>query len=46
MNLIATQGGVQMYYVYEWYNVDTGEILYVGKGKGYRYKVTHGRNKL
>ena len=35
-----------MYYVYEWYNVDTGEILYVGKGTGNRYKVKHGRNKL
>lgn len=21
------------YYVYEWYNVDTGEVFYVGKGK-------------
>lgn len=35
-----------MYYVYEWYNVDTNEILYVGKGSGKRYKVRYGRNQL
>lgn len=28
-----------MYYVYEWYNVDTYEVIYVGKGTGLRYKV-------
>lgn len=28
-----------MFYVYEWYNVETGEIIYVGKGTGRRYKV-------
>lgn len=28
-----------MYYVYEWFIVDTGEIIYVGKGTGLRYKV-------
>lgn len=28
-----------MYYVYEWYIVETGEIIYVGKGTGNRYKV-------
>ena len=27
------------YYVYEWYIVDTGEIFYVGKGCGRRYKI-------
>ena len=27
-----------IYYVYEWYNVDTGEVFYVGKGRGNRYK--------
>lgn len=27
-----------MYYVYEWYEIDTGEIFYVGKGCGERYK--------
>lgn len=34
-----------MYYVYEWFVEDTGEIFYVGKGSGNRYKVTQ-RNKL
>lgn len=28
-----------MFYVYEWYVVSTGEIIYVGKGSGRRYKV-------
>lgn len=28
-----------MFYVYEWYDCDTGEIFYVGKGCGRRYKV-------
>jgi hypothetical protein len=28
-----------MFYVYEWYIVDTGEIIYVGKGIRNRYKV-------
>ncbi len=35
-----------MYYVYEFYIVDTGEIIYAGKGKGRRYKVTSQRNHL
>lgn len=35
-----------MYYVYEFYIVDTGVIIYVGKGRGNRYKVRHSRNKL
>lgn len=26
------------FYVYEWYNVDTGHVFYVGKGKNDRYK--------
>ena len=34
-----------MYYVYEWYNVDTYEVIYVGKGTGLRYKVRK-HNKL
>lgn len=28
-----------MFYVYEWFVVDTNEIFYVGKGTGNRYKV-------
>lgn len=28
------------YYVYEWYVVETGEVFYVGKGCGNRWKVT------
>ena len=28
-----------MYYVYEWYIIETGEIIYVGKGTRNRYKV-------
>ena len=28
-----------MYYVYEWFIVETGEVIYVGKGTGRRYKV-------
>lgn len=35
-----------MYYVYEWYIVNTKEVFYVGKGKGRRYKVTYDRNAL
>lgn len=27
-----------MFYVYEWYIVETGEIFYVGKGCKNRYK--------
>ena len=34
-----------MFYVYEWYNVDTDEVFYVGKGTGNRYKQTSKRNK-
>lgn len=35
-----------MFYVYEWYNVDTEEIFYVGKGCGNRYKQVSKRNQL
>ena len=35
-----------MYYVYKFYRVDNKEVLYIGKGKGNRYKVRYGRNKL
>ena len=27
-----------IYYVYEWFNTETGEVFYVGKGTGDRYK--------
>lgn len=32
------------YYVYEWYNLKTNEVFYVGKGNGDRYKVTNKRS--
>lgn len=28
-----------MYYVYEWFVIETDEIFYVGKGTGRRFKV-------
>lgn len=31
------------FYVYEWFIKETGEIFYVGKGRGNRYKVCHER---
>lgn len=34
-----------MYYVYEWFIVETGEVIYVGKGTHNRYKVKK-HNKL
>jgi hypothetical protein len=34
-----------MYYVYEWFIVETGEIIYVGKGNRNRYRVRK-HNKL
>ena len=34
------------YYVYEYYIVNTGEIFYVGKGTGNRYKTLRNRNKF
>ena len=37
---------INEYYVYEWFIVDTGEVFYVGKGKGNRYKKTTKRNKF
>lgn len=33
------------YYVYEWYNIDSKEVFYVGKGNGKRYKTVDGRNQ-
>lgn len=34
------------FYVYEWFNLDTNEIFYVGKGCKNRYKQLTKRNKL
>ena len=34
------------YYVYEWYNVDTDEVFYIGKGANNRYSQITGRNKF
>lgn len=34
------------YYVYEWFNIDTGEVFYVGKGRRSRYKTKTNRNRL
>lgn len=31
------------FYVYEWFIKDTGEVFYVGKGRGNRYKEYHDR---
>lgn len=33
------------YYVYEWFNIDTSEVFYVGKGCRDRYKSLNHRNK-
>ena len=35
-----------MFYVYEWYNINSCFVFYVGKGCGNRYKSTQKRNKL
>lgn len=35
-----------MFYVYEWFIIDTNEIFYVGKGCKDRYKDTRSRNKM
>lgn len=34
------------YYVYEWFNVESGEIFYIGKGCNNRYCQLSGRNKF
>lgn len=34
------------FYVYEWYNLETNEVFYVGKGSGKRYLNTSNRNKM
>lgn len=35
-----------MFYIYEWFIVETGEIIYVGKGTGNRYKAKKKNKKL
>lgn len=37
---------VDKYYVYEWFNTDSGYVFYVGKGCKDRYKTKRGRNLL
>lgn len=34
------------FYVYEWFNEETDEVFYVGKGSGKRYKDIKNRNKF
>lgn len=33
------------FYVYEWFNIESNEVFYVGKGNGNRYKIKTGRNR-
>lgn len=40
---ISTGSESTDFYVYEWFIKDTGEIFYVGKGRGNRYKTFHER---
>ena len=35
-----------MFYVYEYYNTETLEVFYVGKGTRNRYRTIAGRNEL
>ena len=42
---MAVEKNKNRFYVYEWYNVDTKEVFYVGKGNGSRYKTVEGRNE-
>lgn len=44
--MIRTIDSNKVYYVYEWFIVDTEEVFYVGKGKNKRYKQTKKRNKF
>ncbi|MED4128502.1 GIY-YIG nuclease family protein [Shouchella miscanthi] len=39
---VSTGSTATDFYVYEWFIKDTGEIFYVGKGRGDRYKTFHG----
>lgn len=40
---VSTDSTATDFYVYEWFIKNTGEIFYVGKGRGNRYKVFHER---
>lgn len=40
---VSTGGRANDFYVYEWFIKETGEIFYVGKGRGNRYKEFHER---
>lgn len=40
---VSTGNTATDFYVYEWFIKDTGEIFYVGKGRGDRYKTFHER---
>src|SRR5690606_16567065 len=40
---VSTDSTASDFYVYEWFIKDTGEIFYVGKGRGNRYKTFHER---
>lgn len=41
---VSTGSTATDFYVYEWFIKDTGEIFYVGKGRGNRYKEYHERS--
>ncbi len=40
---VSTESTATDFYVYEWFIKDTGEVFYVGKGRGNRYKEYHVR---
>ncbi|MEK4246606.1 hypothetical protein MKZ20_14905 [Psychrobacillus sp. FSL K6-2684] len=40
---VTTGSAAKDFYVYEWFIIETGEIFYVGKGRGNRYKEFHQR---
>ena len=33
------------FYVYKWFNIETNEVFYIGKGSGNRYRTVAKRNK-
>ncbi|MDU9693701.1 GIY-YIG nuclease family protein [Priestia aryabhattai] len=40
---VTTGSAATDFYVYEWFIKETGEVFYVGKGRGNRYKAHHER---